>query len=178
MCHPGHSEGSASLLFAPRSSALLYYLFFLFLSFLFFFPSIHRPFCAIEYPHPHPVFVILFFRASTPTMPSRSPEVSGLHLDPQTRCLHYHGPTDIIAIKMRCCLAYYACKDCHDALANHSIEPWLPSEWHTQAILCGSCRIELTISAYLQSNSVCPNCQSAFNPRCRNHYHFYFAALR
>jgi uncharacterized CHY-type Zn-finger protein len=111
-------------------------------------------------------------------MPSLSPEVSGLHVDPQTRCLHYHGPTDIIAIKTKCCGVYYACKDCHDALANHSIEPWPPSEWHTQAILCGSCRAELTISAYLQSNSFCPNCHSAFNPRCRNHYHFYFAALR
>jgi uncharacterized CHY-type Zn-finger protein len=104
-----------------------------------------------------------------------TPEVRGLNLDPQTRCLHYHGPTDIIAIKMKCCATYYACKDCHDALASHSIEVWPQSEWNTQAVLCGVCRAELNISSYLQSNSRCPNCHAAFNPGCRNHYHFYFA---
>lgn len=104
-----------------------------------------------------------------------APEVRGLSLDPQTRCLHYHCLTDIVAIKMKCCATYYACKDCHEALANHSIELWPQSEWHHHAILCGACCAELTISAYLQSNSVCPNCHAPFNPACRNHHHFYFA---
>jgi uncharacterized CHY-type Zn-finger protein len=108
-------------------------------------------------------------------MPSTIPEVRGLNLDSQTRCLHYHSPLDIVAIKMKCCATYYACKDCHDALADHPIEPWPPSEWDTPAVLCGSCRAELTISNYLNSNSRCPHCQAAFNPRCRNHHHFYFA---
>jgi uncharacterized CHY-type Zn-finger protein len=76
---------------------------------------------------------------------------------------------------MKCCGLYYACKDCHSALAGHPIEPWPQSEWHHQAILCGACRAELTISAYLQSHSRCPTCQAPFNPACRNHYHFYFA---
>jgi uncharacterized CHY-type Zn-finger protein len=105
-----------------------------------------------------------------------APEVLGLNLDPQTRCLHYHGPTDIIAIKMKCCATYYACKECHDALAAHPLAVWPQLEWHQKAILCGACRSELTISAYLQSSSVCPNCHSAFNPSCRDHHHFYFAA--
>jgi uncharacterized CHY-type Zn-finger protein len=108
-------------------------------------------------------------------MPPATPDVRGLNLDPQTRCLHYHSPLDIIAIKMRCCGLYYACKDCHNALANHPIEPWPQSEWHHQAILCGACRAELTISAYHQSNSRCPTCHAPFNPACRNHHHFYFA---
>jgi uncharacterized CHY-type Zn-finger protein len=103
------------------------------------------------------------------------PEVRGLDLDSQTRCFHYHGPADIIAIKMKCCGIYYACKDCHAAFASHPLEPWPQSEWHTEAVLCGSCRSELTISAYLQSNSRCPRCQAAFNPRCRSHYPLYFA---
>ena len=108
-------------------------------------------------------------------MSPKTPQVRGLNLDPQTRCLHFHSTLDIIAIKMKCCATYYACKDCHDALANHPLEPWPPSGWHTQAILCGSCHAQLTIAAYVECNSVCPNCHAAFNPRCRNHYHFYFA---
>ena len=112
---------------------------------------------------------------SSPDMLPSTPEVRGRNLDPQTRCLHYHGRTDIIAIKMKCCATYYACKDCHAALADHPLEPWPQSEWHTQAILCGSCRSELTISEYLQCNSRCPQCHSAFNPRCCHHHHFYFA---
>src|SRR5215475_9988051 len=39
--------------------------------------------------------------------------VRGINLDSQTRCAHYHGPTDIIAFKLKCCRQYYACKDCH-----------------------------------------------------------------
>lgn len=104
------------------------------------------------------------------------PQIHGLHLDSHTRCLHYHSPLDIIAIKMKCCGLFYACKDCHDALANHAIEPWPASEFHEPAILCGACRSILSISSYLQCNSRCPACQAPFNPACRNHYHFYFAA--
>lgn len=104
------------------------------------------------------------------------PEVHGLDLDSQTRCLHYHSPLDIIAIKMKCCGLYYACKDCHDALANHRLEPWPSSEFQEPAILCGACRTQLSISDYLQCNSNCPNCHARFNPACRNHHHFYFVS--
>ncbi|MGA2094781.1 MAG: CHY zinc finger protein [Candidatus Acidiferrum sp.] len=106
---------------------------------------------------------------------STPPEVRGLNLDPQTRCLHYDSPLDIIAIKLKCCGHYYACKDCHEALVDHPIEPWPRSEWHTEAVLCGNCQSQLTITAYLQSNSRCPRCNACFNPACRNHHHFYFA---
>ena len=108
-------------------------------------------------------------------MSTDSPQVHGLDLDPQTRCRHYHGPTDIIAIKIKCCGLFYACKDCHIALADHPIAVWPQSEWHHDAILCGACRSTLSISAYLQSGSRCPSCRAPFNPTCRNHYHFYFA---
>lgn len=111
-------------------------------------------------------------------MSTLAPDVRGLHLDPQTRCLHYHGPADIIAIKMKCCAAYYACKNCHDALADHSIEVWPQNEWNQKGILCGACGTELTIAEYFQCNSSCPACHAAFNPRCSNHHHFYFAVPR
>jgi len=107
-------------------------------------------------------------------MASGRPEVRGVSLDPQTRCEHYHGPTDIIAIKMKCCGLYYACKDCHDALADHPIRIWPQSEWAESAILCGACGSELTIQQYLESKFVCPICQAQFNPGCKNHYHDYF----
>lgn len=108
-------------------------------------------------------------------MNSEPCEVRGLDLDSQTRCKHYHGPNDIIAIKMRCCGVYYACKECHDELADHKIEVWPESEWDTKAILCGACRTELSIRDYLKSRYCCPACGADFNPRCRNHYHYYFA---
>jgi uncharacterized CHY-type Zn-finger protein len=100
--------------------------------------------------------------------------VRGVHLASRTRCEHYHGPTDIIAIKMKCCGVYYACKDCHEALADHRIETWPTSEWNQNAILCGACGTELTIRQYMQCGSRCPTCHEHFNPGCRNHYHFYF----
>jgi uncharacterized CHY-type Zn-finger protein len=103
------------------------------------------------------------------------PEVHGADLDAQTRCRHYHGPTDIIAIKMKCCGEYYACKDCHEELAGHALATWPRAEWlAAKAILCGACGGELTIAEYFASDSICPRCGAAFNPRCANHYHFYF----
>jgi uncharacterized CHY-type Zn-finger protein len=102
------------------------------------------------------------------------PNVRGVGLDSQTRCEHYRGPTDIIAIKMKCCGLYYACKDCHETLADHPIEVWLESEWTQQAVLCGACGTILTILQYMHSDSRCPACGARFNPGCRSHYHLYF----
>lgn len=79
-----------------------------------------------------------------------------------------------MAIKMRCCGVYYACKDCHAALADHQIEAWPQSEWDQRAILCGACGAELTIHQYMESESRCQACHAQFNPKCRNHYHLYF----
>jgi len=104
-------------------------------------------------------------------------QVRGINLDSQNRCEHYHGLTDIVAIKMKCCGVYYACKDCHAALADHNIEVWPGTEWNEQAILCGACGTELTIRGYMESEFCCPACHERFNPRCRNHYHFYFEVL-
>lgn len=104
--------------------------------------------------------------------------VRGIDLGPQTRCQHYHGSTDIVAIRMKCCGFYYACKDCHGVLADHSPVVWPESEWDEKAVLCGSCGAELSIHQYMQSDHHCPNCRARFNPRCQNHYHHYFDILR
>jgi uncharacterized CHY-type Zn-finger protein len=104
----------------------------------------------------------------------QTPAVRGVDLDAQTRCAHHHSAADIVAIKMKCCGVYYACKDCHIALAGHAIAVWPREEWEQRAILCGACGAELTIREYLQSESLCPACGVAFNPGCRAHHHFYF----
>jgi uncharacterized CHY-type Zn-finger protein len=108
------------------------------------------------------------------SMPPPRPEVRGIDLDAQTRCAHYGTVLDIIAIKMKCCGVYYACKECHEALADHPIEVWPQAEWNQPAVLCGACGRELSIARYMSSGNQCPDCGAAFNPGCRNHYQFYF----
>lgn len=106
--------------------------------------------------------------------PDQRSEVRGLDLDLQTRCRHYHSALDIVAIKMKCCGVYYACKNCHIELAGHAIELWPRTTWIEKAILCGDCGTQMTINDYLQSENHCPACHALFNPACRSHYHFYF----
>jgi uncharacterized CHY-type Zn-finger protein len=101
-------------------------------------------------------------------------KVKGKIVDEQTRCVHYHSPLDVIAIKFKCCGDYYPCHDCHSETAGHDAVRWNKEEWNTKAILCGVCKEELTINQYFQSNNQCPNCGAPFNPCCRDHYHLYF----
>jgi uncharacterized CHY-type Zn-finger protein len=101
--------------------------------------------------------------------------VHGVDLDSETRCVHYRSARDIIAIKMKCCGEYYACKDCHDALAGHEIQVWPRNQWTELAVLCGRCRTGLSIRDYMASGHRCPACGAEFNPGCAKHYHFYFA---
>ena len=102
------------------------------------------------------------------------PLVHGIEVDAETRCAHWRSKLDVIAIRMKCCGLYYACKDCHEALAGHAIEAWPESEWHIKAVLCGVCGREMSIREYLACNDACPFCNAPFNPGCRHHHHFYF----
>ena len=99
--------------------------------------------------------------------------VSGIHLDSKTRCIHYHGPLDIVAVKMYCCQEYFACISCHDETADHPARPWPLSEREAKAVMCGNCSYEMSIKTYLKVNE-CPKCRAPFNPRCGLHYHLYF----
>lgn len=108
------------------------------------------------------------------TDPADRPLVRGLDLDPQTRCAHWHGDRDIIAIRMRCCETYFACRECHDALADHAVRVWPKAEWDQPAVLCGACGRELSVHEYLACDSRCPGCDGAFNPGCKSHHHLYF----
>jgi uncharacterized CHY-type Zn-finger protein len=103
------------------------------------------------------------------------PPVHGLSLDPQTRCAHWASPLDVIAIKMRCCGAYYACRECHDALAGHPARVWAVEDFGELAVLCGVCGAELSVDQYLACDSRCTSCGAGFNPGCARHKHLYFA---
>lgn len=102
--------------------------------------------------------------------------VFGVDVDPETRCAHWRSPLDVIAIRMRCCGDYYACRDCHDALAGHAAQVWARGEWDQAAVLCGVCGGELSVRAYMDCESRCPGCGAPFNPGCRLHYPLYFEA--
>ena len=102
------------------------------------------------------------------------PSVKGVDLDPQTRCAHWRSPLDIIAIRMRCCRTYYACRECHDELADHAAMVWPAAEWDQPAVLCGACGTQLSVRDYLACDNRCPACAAPFNPGCANHYHLYF----
>jgi uncharacterized CHY-type Zn-finger protein len=104
------------------------------------------------------------------------PPVLGLELDTETRCRHYRGARDIIAIRMRCCGEYHACRECHDALADHAATVWPAAEWDQPAVLCGACGVQMSVAAYLASGHRCPACGAAFNPGCASHHHLYFEA--
>jgi uncharacterized CHY-type Zn-finger protein len=101
--------------------------------------------------------------------------VHGVDLDDETRCAHWRSPSDIIAIRFACCGRYYACYDCHAALETHEPVVWPRERFDEPAVLCGVCRTELSVDAYLASGFACPSCGASFNPGCANHYHLYFA---
>jgi uncharacterized CHY-type Zn-finger protein len=103
--------------------------------------------------------------------------VKGKTIDNQTRCGHYHSDLDVIAIKFKCCENYYPCYFCHEETENHQVEIWKKEEFETLAILCGVCKHEMTINEYLNCHNICPFCQTFFNPKCENHYHFYFESV-
>lgn len=75
---------------------------------------------------------------------------------------------------MKCCGVYYACKDCHEALADHPIAVWPRTQWDTPAVMCGACGTKMTIAQYLACDDACLACAAPFNPGCRLHHHFYF----
>jgi len=94
--------------------------------------------------------------------------VHGRTVDGQTRCVHYHSPLDIVAIRFFCCGKYYPCYQCHDEAEDHVRQVWPRRRFHAKAILCGVCRAELSIERYRTVDG-CPECGSAFNPGCALH---------
>lgn len=103
--------------------------------------------------------------------------VYGASVDDQTRCIHYATALDVVAIKFVCCDRYYPCHLCHEQEADHPARQWPVAERGQDAILCGVCKAELSIEAYLLVDE-CPSCGASFNPNCRLHSDLYFEPLR
>ncbi|MDX2357738.1 CHY zinc finger protein [Dietzia sp. PP-33] len=99
--------------------------------------------------------------------------VLGATVDDQTRCVHYRGPLDVVAIRFHCCLDFYPCFRCHADATDHALSVWPRDEFDSHALLCGACRTTLSITEY-QSTDACPACGTAFNPGCSLHYPLYF----
>jgi len=99
--------------------------------------------------------------------------IFGHTVDRETRCIHYRGTRDIIAIKFRCCGKYYPCYKCHDECESHETGKWKAHEFDEKAILCGVCDTQHTITEYMDTGR-CKNCDSEFNQNCRLHHHLYF----
>ncbi|MFN3840232.1 MAG: CHY zinc finger protein [Cyclobacteriaceae bacterium] len=103
--------------------------------------------------------------------------IQGKLLDDQTRCVHYHSNLDVVAIKFKCCDSWYACYACHEELAGHAAVPWSLGDYDEPAVQCGVCKHLMRINQYLTCNNTCPQCSTAFNPKCANHYPLYFGSL-
>jgi uncharacterized CHY-type Zn-finger protein len=101
-------------------------------------------------------------------------EITGVNVDPETRCVHYHGENDILALKFKCCGNWFPCHACHAELAGHPAVTWPNQELDARAVFCGACGHQLSIREYRECDSICPRCGRHFNPGCARHYHLYF----
>ncbi|ALJ20714.1 CHY zinc finger protein [Microbacterium sp. No. 7] len=99
--------------------------------------------------------------------------VHGVGVDAQTRCAHYAGPNDVLALLFRCCDRWYPCHACHAAVATHDAARWPVADGDAHALLCGRCGRTSTIDEYLGSYA-CARCGGAFNERCALHHDLYF----
>ena len=104
--------------------------------------------------------------------------VRGVDVGPETRCAHWAGDRDVVALRGGRCERFYPCHACHEAVADHPPEPWPRERLDEPAVLCGVCATALTARAYLTSGFDCPECGAAFNPGCRAHYDRYFEGWR
>jgi len=96
----------------------------------------------------------------------------GALVDDQTRCIHWSGPLDVVAMRFACCDAYWPCFKCH-AAAEHPPERWPRARFDEPAVLCGVCRDEMSVTEYL-GVTACLACAAPFNPGCSLHHHLYF----
>ncbi|HLT68059.1 MAG TPA: CHY zinc finger protein [Microbacterium sp.] len=100
--------------------------------------------------------------------------IRGSAIDDESRCVHWHGPNDVLAILFPCCREWYPCHDCHEESAGHLAALWPEGAGAEHAMLCGRCDRTTSIADY-RATSTCSHCGGPFNEGCRLHAHLYFA---
>ncbi|WP_254863314.1 CHY zinc finger protein [Halovivax gelatinilyticus] len=100
--------------------------------------------------------------------------VRGVDVDDETRCRHYDGPSDVVAMRFGCCESFYPCHRCHDERTDHDGQPWPRDRFDEPAVLFGVCGSTLTPPAYFDADHRCPDCGVEFNPGCAAHRSIYF----
>jgi len=101
--------------------------------------------------------------------------VRGVDVGPETRCAHYDGDRDVVAIRAAYCDVYYPCHSCHAVVATHEHAVVPREAFDDPAVLCGVCGTTLTVAEYAACGHTCPACGHAFNPGCTRHWDRYFA---
>lgn len=96
--------------------------------------------------------------------------IYGVQTDQEGRCIHYHGPNDVIANRCAKCQKLYACYKCHDELEDHKFEP-VDLDIKDTA-MCGACGKLYSYREYA-CLSECTNCHHSFNPGCSLHKSIY-----
>lgn len=98
----------------------------------------------------------------------------GRPIDAASRCVHWQGPSDVVAFRFACCDGWWPCHACHEEMAGHGAIPWPVGHFSERSVLCGACGQAMTVPDYTSSGSRCPSCRAEFNPRCRPHWPLYF----
>jgi hypothetical protein len=64
--------------------------------------------------------------------------VRGVAVDPEIPCARLDSDRDVIAIRAPYCDAYYPCLACHEAVADHRLNPIPAAEFDDPGVLCGA----------------------------------------
>ncbi len=100
--------------------------------------------------------------------------IRGVDVFPDGRCRHWYQETDVVCFRFACCQGVWACRACHDDVADHPATPW-PRDDPQPAVLCGACGFSYTAKAYLAREAeACLCCSHGWNPKCRDHEADYF----
>lgn len=101
-------------------------------------------------------------------------QLRGLPIDNASRCVHYAGPLDVIALHLVCCDAWFPCHTCHESTTDHPAIPRPVNRFDEPAARCGICKHTMTVPEY-RGTVACPGCGAGFNAGCIAHASLYFA---
>lgn len=106
---------------------------------------------------------------------NQRPVVLGIGVDGESRCAHWRSSVDVVAMRFKCCGAFYGCAGCHVAVAGHAPERWDVRRDRDEIVaMCGVCGTQYPLKGYLANGDACSTCGADWNPGCRKHRELYF----